>query len=904
MVVQSEALLEEALVDRVIKQGYEFVKINGEDDLNRNFKKQLEIFNNIELTDEEFERVLLHLDKGSIFRKAEILRDKYELKRDYGTEYLSFIDSDYTKNRYQVSNQITMEGKYVNRYDVTILINGIPLVQIELKKRGIELKQAFNQIKRYHKHSFKGLFNYVQIFVISNGVNTKYYANNRESSFKFTFFWTDKENKKISNLDDFTDVFLDRYHLTKMITKYIVLNRSDEVLMILRPYQYYAVEAILERALTTNKNGYIWHTTGSGKTLTSFKVSELLSKSGKVDKVIFVVDRKDLDYQTTKEFNAFCAGSVDETDNTYNLVKQLTGENRLIITTIQKFNRAIDNERYEHKLNGIKDKKVILIFDECHRSQFGDMHKKITSFFNHIQYFGFTGTPIFAKNANKFRTTTDIFGDCLHKYSIKDAISDENVLGFLVEYIGRYKEKTKNQPDIEVEAIDTKELMESEDRLNKISDYIINYHPVKTFNKTYTGIFAVNSVNVLTKYYDIFKSKDHNLKIAAIFSYTDNEESLDRDEHSRDKLERYIKDYNEIFGTNFSTDTFNNYYIDVAKRVKNREIDILLVVNMFLTGFDSKYLNVLYVDKNLQYHGLVQAFSRTNRILDEKKKQGNIVCFRNLKDKVDEAITMYSGKENLDKVIMKPYDEYVKDFNSVLGDMRDQIREVAEVDELESEREKKEFVSRFRELLRVMTRLSVFTEFDFRDLDISEQEFEDFRSKYLDLYELTKKGERNKISILDDIDFEIELLKTDKINVDYILELIRDLDMESSSFIKDKKFILDLMEKEISLRSKKELLEKFIDNNLKNIKRKDDFDSEFDRYLEKEKKIAIETFVEKEELKPEEIINVFKEYEFSGKMENEAIKGSFTKRYGLKEKRSKVAFIADKIKDIVELFSW
>lgn len=903
MVLQSEAMLEKSLITRLEEQGYEYIGIKNEDELNRNFKKQLEKHNKVELTEEEFGRILLHLDKGSIFKKAEILRDKYELKRTDGTLYLEFIDrEDWCHNLFQVTNQITMHGKYENRYDVTILINGIPLVQIELKRRGIELKEAFNQINRYHKHSFKGLFNYVQLFVISNGVNTKYYANNRDKSFKFTFYWTDKDNKKISSLDEFADTFLEKCQLAKMITRYIVLNQSDESLMILRPYQFYAVEGILNKAINTNDNGYIWHTTGSGKTLTSFKASQLLTMDKNIDQVIFVVDRRDLDYQTTKEFNSFCNGAVDGTENTASLVKQLAGANKLVITTIQKLTRAIDNDRYEHKMNALKDKKIILIFDECHRSQFGDMHRKITDFFSNIQYFGFTGTPIFSENANKFRTTKDLFGDCLHRYLIKDAISDKNVLGFAVEYVGRYKDKNRNQPDIEVEAIDTKELMESDQRLSAIADYILNNHNAKTFNKEFTGIFAVSSIQVLNKYYELFKAKDHNLKIATIFSYGANEEDEGGDEHSRDRLERYMKDYNSMFGTNYSTDTFDEYYVDVAKRVKDKQIDILLVVNMFLTGFDSKYLNTLYVDKNLKYHGLVQAFSRTNRILNEKKKQGNIVCFRNLKDRVDEAITLYSDENALETVLMKSYKEYVEDFNHILTDMRAVVTEVRDVDDLQSEKEKLDFITRFRELLRTMTRLSTFTEFDFEDLNIDPQTFEDYRSKYLDLYEDTRKVD--KISILEDVDFEIELLRRDDINVNYILNLLKDLDRKSSSFEQDRKFILESMEKNINLRSKRELVEKFIDQKLMNINSENDFDTEFEKFMEQEKKQAVYNLIELENLKQQEIQEAFEEYEFSGKLKKDTIKSSFFTKLGLKEMRKKVDFIGHQISNIVEMFTW
>ena len=910
---QSEARLEKEMIDKLIGQGYENIVIKDEKDLNKNFKLQLEKLNREELdrynkkefTEDEFNKILIYLNNGTLFKKSEILRDKYELKNENETIYIKFIDEkNYSKNIYQVSNQITMFGRYENRYDVTILINGLPLVQIELKKRGLEIKEAFNQIKRYEKHSLSGLFNYVQIFVISNGVNTKYFSNNKEKEFKFTFFWTDIENKKISNLNDFTDIFLEREHLYKMITKYIVLNHTHKELMVLRPYQYYAVESIIDKVENTKSNGYIWHSTGSGKTLTSYKASQLLTESDKVDKVIFVVDRRDLDTQTSEEFNSFSTGAVDRTENTKILVNQLQGTNKLIVTTIQKLNRAIDSERYESKMSPLKDKKIVMIFDECHRSQFGDMHKKIVKFFNNIQCFGFTGTPIFSKNATKYKTTKDVFGECLHKYLIKNAINDENVLGFGVEYIGRYVDKTKNQPDIEVEAIDTKEVMESEQRMSLITDYIINIHNAKTYNKEFTGIFAVSSIEVLYRYYELFKAKKHDLKVVAVFSFGANEEDDGSGEHSRDKLENCIKDYNEMFDRNCSTDVFGKYCSEVGDKVKEKKIDILLVVNMFLTGFDSKSLNTLYVDKNLQYHGLLQAFSRTNRVFNDKKKQGNIVCFRNLKSKVDESIKLYSDENALETVLMKPYKEYVADFKEVLMDMREQVLEVAEVDNLESEDEKLKFVKRFRELLRLHTRLSTYTEFDFNDLDIQEQTFADYRSKYLDLYESIGNGPRSgKTSILEDIDFEIELLQRDDINVNYILKLVQSLDKNSSSFEKDKKFILNVMDKDIKLRSKKELLEKFIESNIVNI----NSETEFDSFIEKEKRLAIYNLIEKENLKEKEISEVFRKYEekeYSLASIKSKIKESFFTKPGIKELKTKVDLIANQVSSIVERFNW
>ncbi len=899
MTTQSESALEESLIEKLVESGYERVKINDENKLKGNFKSQLEKFNKVELEDDEFNKILIHLEGRTIFDKAKKLRDMYELKRDDGTVYIQFLNKkDWCKNLFQVTNQVSMEGKYKNRYDVTILINGLPLVQIELKKRGVELKKAFNQINRYQNHSFSGLFQYVQIFIISNGVNTRYYANNRNLSFKYSFYWKDKDNKNISNLDEFADIFLEKCHLSKMITKYIVLNETDKALMVLRAYQYYAVEAILDKALNSRQNGYIWHTTGSGKTLTSFKVSQLLSENENIDKIIFVVDRKDLDYQTTKEFNSFSNDSVDETEHTGALIKQLKGPHKLIITTIQKLTRAID--RHEKRLENVKDKNIILMFDECHRSQFGDMHKKITQFFANLQFFGFTGTPIFAINANKSRTTRDIFGDKLHTYVIKDAIRDQNVLGFCVEYLNTVKSNVKI--DIEVEDIDRKEVMDAEGRIEKIIDFIIANHNRKTYNKEFNAILAVSSVEVLKKYYDIFKSKDHDLKIATIFSYDDNEE-IQGDKHSRDKLDEYIDDYNGLFGTNFSTDSFNQYYVDVAKRSKDKQIDILLVVNMFLTGFDNKFLNTLYVDKNLKYHNLVQAFSRTNRLLNEKKKHGNIICFRNLKKFTDDAIQLYSDEDAAEVVLMKPYFAYVDDFNDILMKLFELTPDVYDVDDLPSEVEIMEFVKIFRALLRIITRLYIFTEFTFDDLDIDEQTFEDFKSKYLDIY-IDNKNSTEKVSILDDVDFEIELIRRDDINVTYILTLLKELDYHSPSFEKDKKFILDTMEKSHELRSKMELIERFINGNIPEISNNETIESEFEDFIEKEKKIAIGDLIEDEKLKDEITKCIIAEYEFSGKMRNDLIKKSFTEKMGLIERRSKLELIKDKIINLVDKFSW
>lgn len=641
MTIQSEQQLENALVAQLETLGWEKVAIADEQGLLANLKHQMEKHNRVLLSDIKFRQVLNKLARGNIFDKARILRDMIDYIRDDGTTgYIEPINRiHWCKNQFQVTRQVIMTGKYTNRYDVTLLVNGLPLVQIELKRRGLEMKEAFNQTNRYHRHSFSagyGLFGYIQLFVISNGVNTKYYANNTVSrrDFKQTFFWTDKDNRKIAQLSEFAAVFLEKCHLSKTIAKYIVLHESDQLLMVLRPYQFHAVEAIVTRVANTVKNGYIWHTTGSGKTLTSFKAAQILTQNRHVHKTVFVVDRKDLDFQTIKEFNSFQEGSVDATVSTKKLVEQFSDDTPLIVTTIQKLNTVIGKERHLKVMQGLKDKRMVFIFDECHRSQFGETHKRITDYFGNVQMFGFTGTPIFADNAAKNalgkRTTKDLFAECLHKYIITDAIRDENVLKFSVEYVRTVKRKDRVE-DIEVEAINTAEVMEFPARLEKIVDYIIANHDRKTHNREFTAIMCVSNVKSLIACYGFFKARKeagkHNLRIATIFSYQANQEDADADGmgdvddlpdesrpvnmHSRESLDACIADYNSMYGTNYSTkdnNLFYAYYKDIGKRVKAREVDILLVVNMFLTGFDSKPLNTIYVDKNLKYHGLLQAY--------------------------------------------------------------------------------------------------------------------------------------------------------------------------------------------------------------------------------------------------------------------------------------------------------
>jgi len=941
---QPEQILEENLVVQLQLLGYTLVAVNNESDLLSNLKSQLEKHNNILFSEKEFDRVLNILNKGSVFDKAKTLREKQQIVRDNGDKlYFEFIELEHwCQNQFQVTHQVSMDGTYKNRYDVTLLINGLPLVQIELKRRGIELKEAFNQVNRYQRHSFGtsvGLFQYIQIFVISNGVNSKYYANNRYQSFKQTFYWSDNGNKIISQLEKFAFNFLDTCHVSKMICKYIVLSESDKTLMILRPYQYYAAEALVERVKNTNKNGYIWHTTGSGKTLTAFKASQVLMKLPQVKKVVFVVDRKDLDYKTTIEFNSYSKGSIDGTEDTRALVRQFSDDTKLIVTTIQKLNSAISKKQYLARIQKLQDERVVFIFDECHRSQFGETHARIKSFFKNLQLFGFTGTPIFTENAIKNehgkRTTRELFDECLHKYVITDAIKDENVLKFSVEYIGRYRQKdeSKTSIDIDVEDIDTKELMESPQRLDKITDYILANHNRKTHSRELTAMFCVSSIETLIKYYDLFHAKkevgQHNLRIATIFSYAANEEDKEASgflpeelsvaedprvlygiqAHSREKLDEFIVHYNKMFGTNFSTkdsESFYNYYNDISKKVKERKIDILLVVNMYLTGFDSKTLNTLYVDKNLRYHGLLQAYSRTNRILNEQKSQGNIVVFRNLKQATDDAIALFSNKDAKDIIIMEPYEEYVKKFSKAFIELLKIAPTVNSVNELPSEVEELEFIKAFRELMRLKNVLSTFTDFSFDHLVMNEQLFEDYKSKYLDLYDKVKSGHlKEKVSILNDVDFELELIHRDEINVAYILKLLANLKEAKPGDIEAKRNgILDLLMGETQLRSKRELIEKFISENLPHIADTDDIPVEFEKFWTQEQIDAFTKLCKEENLSNDKVEKVIEGYLFSAQepLRNELLDLIEGTKPTLLERKNTGDRILSKIMHFVEVF--
>jgi len=892
MSYQSEAALEKKMMEQLVGKGYQWVKdVTDEKSLIANFRKILETRNkgnigNTALSDKEFDRVMNHINGKSIFDSAKILRDKVLIKRDDGKNlYLELFNTkDWCKNIFEVTNQITMEGKYTNRYDVTILINGLPLVQVELKRSGIDINEAFNQIMRYRKHTYKGLFRYIQFFIISNSQETRYFANSDGEIFKsHMFYWSDEENNRINQLEPFVDSFMSPCNLAKMIARYMVINETDKVLMVMRPYQIYAVEALVRRALETNNNGYIWHTTGSGKTLTSFKSSQILAQEEEIKKVFFLVDRKDLDSQTIAEFNKFESDSVDMTDNTHMLLKQL-GDNTkpLIVTTIQKMANAVKSG--EKIMDRYKEDKVVFIIDECHRSQFGDMHKLIKQHFQNAQYFGFTGTPRFVENKSQDgRVTADIFEKCLHHYLIKDAIRDGNVLGFSVEYISTFRGQFDEEDQERVHGINTDEIWMNETRLEDITKHIIQNHNKKTRNRQYTSIFTVQSIPMAIRYYDLFQKHSNGLTVGSIFTFGANEEGNEKidKEHSRDSLERIIKDYNATFDTNFSTDTFGNYFSDVSKRVKKgtqgQKLDILIVVEMFLTGFDSKVLNTLYVDRNLKYHGLLQAYSRTNRIEKETKPYGNIVCYRNLKYQTDEAIKLFSQTNDTNTVLMGNYIDYLNAFKQALKKLFEISPTPEDVDLLEVEENQKEFVLLFRDMSKLLMKLQTFDEFKFTEdaLGISEQNYQDFKSKYFAIYEKTKKKEEGeKVSILENIDFSIDVIQTDTINVSYIMKLVRSInledDKEKEKDIKSIQRLLDNADNE-NLRLKVELIRKFLEKVVPTLDSNSNIDEVYNEYEVKEREDEIQTFSKEVDIDSNIVHQFLYEFEYSGALNRQKI---------------------------------
>ena len=921
---QSEAALEAAFIKMLGEQGYEYVTIHNSDALIANLRKQLELLNDYKFTDKEwesfFKNKIANANEGIVEKTRKIQEDYVQnLTRDDGTtQNIYLIDKkNIHNNRLQVINQYEeSDGNHDTRYDVSILVNGLPLVHVELKRRGVAIKEAFNQINRYQRDSFWagcGLYEYVQIFVISNGTFTKYYSNTTRvshikendgtgrrhskktsNSFEFTSYWADGNNKVIADLVDFTKTFFAKHTILNILTKYCVFT-SEEMLLVMRPYQIVATERILNRIeVSTNyrktgsieAGGYIWHTTGSGKTLTSFKTAQLATNLPYIEKVLFVVDRKDLDYQTIKEYDRFEKGAANSNKSTAILQKQLEDTtSRIIVTTIQKLDVFIT----KNKNHSIYNKHVVLVFDECHRSQFGKMHTKIIKNFKKYHIFGFTGTPIFAVNAGtggnpELKTTEQAFGAKLHTYTIVDAINDGNVLPFRIDYINTIKKKETDK-DKKVAAIDTEEALESKERISEVVKYILEHFDQKTMRNSYyslkgkrvngfNSMFAVSSIQVCKKYYMELKKQieeqHKELTIATIFSFAPNEadtadgilddESFDTeglDQTSRDFLDMAIKDYNKIFKTNFDTSSkgFQDYYKDLSDKVKKREVDLLIVVNMFLTGFDATTLNTLWVDKNLKMHGLIQAFSRTNRILNSVKTFGNIVCFRDLEKATNDAIALFGDREANGIVLLKSYEDYY--YGSVDDKGREQKGYEERIEELLAlfplgqpiigEQNKKDFLILFGNILRLRNILSAFDRFAGNEI-ISEIDFQDYTGTYHDVYNEVKPKKGDKDSIMDDVVFEMELVKQVEVNIDYILMLVAKF---HESNCKDKEILVAIdkaIRSSLQLRSKKELIENFIST----INTSTDVNADWQRFVREQRETDIQNLIKEERLKAEE----------------------------------------------------
>lgn len=921
---QSEQALENEFIRMLTEQGYDYLEIHDSESLIKNLRTQLEIVNDYKFTDSEWDRFfndsIANNNDGIVEKTRKIQEDNIQvLKRDDGTsKNITLIDKKCIhNNRLQVINQyVENSGNYDNRYDVTILVNGLPLVHVELKRRGVALKEAFNQINRYQRDSFwagSGLYEYIQIFVISNGTSTKYYSNTtREShikeqtstrnkskktsnSFEFTSYWADSNNKVIPDLVDFTRTFFAKHTILNILTKYCVFT-SEDLLLVMRPYQIVATERILNRIQvatnykkmgTIEAGGYIWHTTGSGKTLTSFKTAQLASKLDYIDKVLFVVDRKDLDYQTMKEYDRFQKGAANGNRSTKVLQKQLEDTtSKIIVTTIQKLSEFVKR----NKNHPVYQKHLVLIFDECHRSQFGDMHKMIVQNFKNYHLFGFTGTPIFAKNAGKttnpdFCTTEQAFGEKLHTYTIVDAINDGNVLPFRIDYINTIKAK-EGMTDKEVEAINTEEALSSPERVSNVVSYIIEHFDQKTKRNSFydlkgqrvngfNSMFAVASIPMAKKYYLEFKKqleeKQKDLTIATIYSYAQNEEDtsdgiLDDegfetdllDKSSREFLDFAINEYNKKFKTNFSSEGngFQDYYKDLSDKVKHREIDLLIVVNMFLTGFDATTLNTLWVDKNLKQHGLIQAYSRTNRILNSVKTYGNIVCFRNLQEATNDAIALFGDKNATGIVLLKSYEDYYYGYEDDNGKKQIGYEERIAMllqkyplgVQIVGEKAEKDFIVSIGNILRLRNILSSFDKFAGNEI-LSERDFQDYTGMYVDLYQKYKqKDDGEKESIKDDIVFEMELVKQVEVNIDYILMLVAKYHQSNC----EDKEILGTIDKAIksslALRSKKELIDGFISKINADTNVMDDWG----KFVKEQKEIDLKKIINDENLNEEE----------------------------------------------------
>ena len=929
----SEYEVENIFLDRLESIGYKFVKLNNYEDVLANFRGQLAIFNAkkleekghpVSFSDKEFNRIMIHVDNHSVYESAKILRDKYILTLDDGQEvYLDFFSADTDRNIYQVTHQVTMDKAhkddvvYKNRYDVTILVNGLPLIQIELKRPGVEINEAINQINRYRKFSFKGIFRYLQLFVVSNSVQTKYFCNENEMiNGKYNpilkslvFFWTDEKNTRINDLNTFTEDFLRKAAITEMLDKYMVIKSTEEILMVMRPYQIYAVKAAKKRVLEANQNGYVFACTGSGKTLTSFKLAQLLRDEQNVDLVVFLIDRKDLDDQTVDEYNSFEKDCVDNTDSTYILTRMLKNkEKKMIVTTIQKMANAVKNPKYADIMDSYRDKKVIYIIDECHRSQFGKMHGQIQKHFERANYIGFTGTPIFEKNKGpEGRTTADVFhagklDSCLHKYLIKDAIADGNVLRFSVEYRRtifargiadkRINPVLLDDPEYcKRNKIDMDPLYHDDKRIAVIAKYIMEHHEQHTRPQgkdIYTALFAVDKIQILGKYYDEFKKlnedlpEDKKLKVAAIFSYKPNEDMDEgADEHSQELLERCMQDYNKMYGKAFTVDTFDSYRKDITKRLKQKDlpqIDILLVVNMFLTGFDAKPLNTLYLDKNLVWHSLVQAYSRTNRVDKVTKQFGQIVTFRNIKQWQDDALTLFSGDGDPNEYLLENYEYYVNQWLNQEPVLRKITPDVEAAGQLKSEDEIRMFIIAFRSMAKTLATLKTFSKFDWDDLAVvlGEKEYEGFKSWYL-YYKDQTVNPHPKVPVPVDVDFDIELVRTDRINVVYILNLLRNAKKQHKTE-QEKQQDVDLVLREIersdneSLRLKSEIMKQFILTRFYDLPEDADVMEAFIQFEKEQMQADMESFAFENKIDYAIVSELFSSYVFHGSISDDEIR--------------------------------
>ncbi|MBM6855842.1 type I restriction endonuclease subunit R [Mediterraneibacter glycyrrhizinilyticus] len=932
---QSEYEVETLFIDRLESIGYQYIELSNYDDVLTNFREQLAKFNakkltekkgSAEFSDAEFNRILIHVENHTVYESAKILRDKYVLQLDNGeTVYIDFFSADTDRNIYQVAHQITMDKAhkddvdYKNRYDVTVLINGLPVVQIELKRPGVEINEAINQINRYRKFSFKGLFRYLQIFVVSNSVQTKYFCNENEmedGEYKpilksLVFFWTDEKNMRINDLHNFTGEFFRKTALTEIIDKYMVIKTTEPVLMVMRPYQIFAVKAAKKRVLEVNQNGYVFACTGSGKTLTSFKLAQLLRDEPQVDLVVFLIDRKDLDDQTVDEYNSFEKDCVDNTTSTVVLINELKkSDKKLIVTTIQKMANAVKNERYASVMDAYRDKKVVFIIDECHRSQFGKMHGQIQKHFNNANYIGFTGTPIFEKNKGADgRTTADIFyagsklDACLHRYMIKDAIADGNVLRFSVEYQRTIftHEVAKNGIDPEKlddpeycsrHKIDMTGLYHDEERFHIIAKHIMDHHEQHVHPQgkdIYTALFAVDTIKTLGEYYDIFKGlndqrpEEDRLKIAAIFTYQANEDMDEGgDEHSQELLKRCMIDYNGMFGTEFELETFDGYRKDIARRLKQKDlpqVDILLVVNMFLTGFDAKPLNTLYLDKNLIWHSLVQAYSRTNRVDKPTKQFGQIVTYRNIKKWQDEALTLFSGDGDPNEYLLESYEYYVNQWINQEPTLRKITATVEDAGQLKSEDEIRMFIIAFRSMARTLATLKTFSKFDWNDLAVvmDENEYEGYKSWYLYYKDIQAGGGETKVPVPVDVDFDIELVRTDRINVVYILNLLKKAKAGEKTE-EEKQQDVDLILREIersdneALRLKKDIMKEFILTRFYDLPEEADIMEAFTQFEKEQMRADMESFAYENGLDYDAISELFSSYVFSGRVSDEKIR--------------------------------